>query len=146
MHCFIRSSKSKGRVHTSLIERFWKGLDCSTMPSKTNPEGNKPFRKESHGPGHPVSGNHHPPGGAMVPSTWHIYMSQLSILLVPSDVWYTPAVGKQGLTGRFLRFLKEIKGNQRKNKHGSLHVPVCCMSALRGAAKCSILLQAQDEC
>ena len=63
MHCFIRSSKSKGRAHRSLIERFWKGLDCSTMPSKTNLEGNKPFRKEFHGPGHPGGGNHPPPGG-----------------------------------------------------------------------------------
>ena len=77
MHCFIRSSKSKGRAHRSLIERFWKGLDCSAMPSKTNPEGNKPFHKESHGPGHPGGGNHPPPGGgAMVPSIGHIYMLQ----------------------------------------------------------------------
>ena len=63
MHCSIRSSKSIGRAHRSLIERFWKGLDCSTMPSKTNAEGNKPFCKESHGPGHPGGGNHPPPGG-----------------------------------------------------------------------------------
>ena len=65
-------------------------------------------------------------------------MSQSPGSLAPPlpDVWYTPPIGKQGLTCRFLSFLKEIKGNQRKNEHGSFHVPVCCMSALRGAAKC----------
>ena len=57
----------------------------------------------------------------------------------------SPPRGDQGLTCRFLSFLKEIKGNQRKSEHGSFHIPVCCMSALRGAVKCSILLQAQDE-
>ena len=74
-------------------------------------------------------------------------MSQSPVSVAPApDVWYTPPPGKQRLRCRFLSFLKEIKGNQRKNEHESFHVPVCCMCALRGVAKCNILLQAQDEC
>ena len=67
-------------------------------------------------------------------------------IYVPVASFAGPPPGKQGLRCRFLGFLKEIKGNRRKNQPGSFHVPVCCMSAVRGAAKCSILLQAQDEC
>ena len=52
MDCCIRSSKSKESGPGSLTGKFWKGQDCSTMTSKTIPEGNKPFRKESYGPGH----------------------------------------------------------------------------------------------
>jgi len=102
MHCFIRSSKSKGRAHRSLIERFWKGLDCSTMPSKTNAEGNKPFCKESHGPGHPGGGNHPPPGGgAMGPRTGHIYKSPKRHKSVDFFCFFGgPGLGVRGPFGR----------------------------------------------
>ena len=36
----------------------------------------------------------------------------------------TPPMGKQGLACRFLSFLEESQGNQRKSEHGSLHVTV----------------------
>ena len=78
MHCCIRSSKSKDSDPGSLIGKLWKGQGCSTMTSKTIPEGNKPFRKESHGPGHRQGWEPPTPGGrgegAMGPRPEDIYI------------------------------------------------------------------------
>ena len=149
MYYCIKKSTSKRSAPGSAIGRSWDGEGCSTRLPKSTQEGNKAFRKESHGPGHSQGWEPPTPGGgrpwARGPRTY-FYVPVSSIAGPPPDIWYNPPIGKQGLTCRLLSFLKEIKRNQRKDNHGSFHVPVCCMSALRGAAKCSILLQAQDEC
>ena len=67
MHCCIRNSKSKGSDPGSLNGKPWKGQGCSTMTSKTIPEGNKPFRKEFHGPGHRQAWKPATPGGGHGP-------------------------------------------------------------------------------
>ena len=55
----------------------------------------------------------------MINSSNLIYVPVASFAAPPLDVSYPPPIGKQGLRCRLLGFLKEIKGNQRKNQPGS---------------------------
>ena len=80
-------------------------------------------------------------------TTWCCQMQHVDLFCCrPSMNGDTPPMGKQSLACRFLSFLEESQGKQTKSEHGSLHVTVWCVSALSGAVKCIILLQAQDEC